>query len=228
MFVQKAGSCCVQTKDHQQENELQHHLACQEHLKCNKQLYLRQHGELNRSSHWVVCVDDQDTALLRELVCGAEFVIEQENTCASSTFGNLQQKYYLGGCSQELLNDPSVISAVYITEWHIHLYNMTIFFKLFQMFLDYTYDFLIICMFIPQNVMLKELLENIAQELCKPLGKLSLSGESPFLHTHATAMCPVLGVMHSTTQVLQRGILQNPTVNSHCLEDKTEMAVSLH
>lgn len=52
--------------------------------------------------------------------------------------------------------------------------------------------------------------------------------ENPFLHTPSPVMCPVVGVMHSTTQVFQRGILQ-PTVNSHCLEDKTEeMDVSLH
>lgn len=73
----------------------------------------------------------------------------------------MQQKLYLGGCSQELLDDHSVTSAVSVTEWDIHLYNITIFFKLFHIFLDYTYDLLTISVFIPQNIMLKEILESI-------------------------------------------------------------------
>lgn len=57
-----------------------------------------------------------------------------------------------------LLNDRSVTFFFCITEWDNHLYNMTTYFKIVQMVLDYTYDFLTIFGSVPQNLMLKEIL----------------------------------------------------------------------
>lgn len=93
-------------------------------------------------------------ALITELTCGTEFVTGQESTLWQFATKTLLKLLFSGAPLQVLLNDHSITSFICLTESDNHLYNMTIYFKLVQMFLDYTYDSLIICRFVPTKVFL--------------------------------------------------------------------------
>lgn len=70
-----------------------------------------------------------------------------------------------------------------ITEWDTHLYTMTIFFKPFKNVLDYTYDFLIMCVvFIPQNI--KGTIRKHTLGTVQTPSRLSLSGARESLPAH--------------------------------------------